>query len=56
MQIESQISEDPEADELWQPIFEKKYPNLNQQLYSTPFTKFSIDDVVKGESKVKAIL
>lgn len=56
MEIESQISEDPEADELWQPIFEKKYSNLNQQLYSSPFKKFKLEEILRDDSKAKAIL
>lgn len=48
MEIDSLVDEDPEADELWQPLFQKTYPDLNQTLYSSPFTKFNIADVVKN--------
>lgn len=42
MEIESVVDEDPEADELWQPIFQKKYPDPNQPLFSSTFKKFRL--------------
>jgi hypothetical protein len=56
MEIDGQIGEDPEADELWQPLFEKTYPNINQPLYSSPFSKFNLEDVLREAPSQKAIL
>lgn len=52
MKISNTIEEDPAADQLWQPIFEKAYPDINQPLYSSHFKKFKVSDVAKNETKV----
>lgn len=56
MEIESVVDQDPVADELWQPIFQKKYPDPNQTFYSSPFKKFRLEDVIQGSSRANALV
>jgi hypothetical protein len=47
IRINNEISEDLVADDLWQPYFEARYPDIHNPIGNSRFRKFKVEDILR---------